>query len=169
MTSFLELFRIRRGHMVGGMLDGPNCREFIKEGTLLELQRMFGEGSVVWTRYLRAIRCLHSAMVQKELVPNYVEIVDEFNSSFEDLHTLGLSETLKVHILGCHVLEYFEWTQETMHDGNDEAIESCIKMVNKRDHLFNTKNTKNFTTPYKRKKLRQGHVFFNGLNKQFKT
>ena len=88
------------------------------------------------------------------MLPNYTEIVDEFNASFEDLYTLGLSETLKVHILGCHVLEYFELEQSTMHDTNDECIESCLQMVNKRDHMWHTKNTKDFVFPSPTRKER---------------
>ena len=100
------------------------------------------------------------------MLPNYTEIVDEFNASFEDLYTLVLSETLKVHILGCHVLEYFELEQSTMHDTNDECIESCLQMVNKRDHMWHTKNTKDFVSPHRKRKMKQAHVFFNGLNKK---
>ena len=88
------------------------------------------------------------------MLPNYTEIVDEFNASFEDLYTLGLSETLKVHILGCHVLEYFELEQSTMHDTNDECIESCLQMVNKRDHYvaYQAKITKDFVFPTRKER-----------------
>ena len=79
-------------------------------GDLDKLVIQFGDGCMVYTRYLRSIRNLHSIMVQKTLAPRpvYTAAVDEFNAAFEDVYPLGINETLKVHILGVHVLEFFE-------------------------------------------------------------
>ena len=81
-------------------------REIIAEESLQELGLMLGDGGDIWLDYLRAVRDLYGVLVQKNLdVDGYKTKVETFQKTFEECHQMwGLPETLKVHILGSHII-----------------------------------------------------------------
>ena len=86
-------------------------------------QMIQGEEGQEWKRYLSSIRELHSTMVKKELDEDYQyeDVFENFLSAFETVHEkYDVSETLKIHILNSHVLEYFALTGTTCAQQNDE-------------------------------------------------
>ena len=78
--------------------------------------------------YLRSIRILYYTCVKRKLDKtnlSYITDVDKFRSSFEVVHeSWQVPETLKIHILRVHILEFFTDTQETMNTTNDQGPEA---------------------------------------------
>ena len=104
-----------------------------RENYLDELLRILGEDdedSIAMVEYLRSIRILYYTCVKRELDQtnfSYTTDVANFRSSFEEVHKRWqVKETLKIHILREHILEFFIDTQETMNTTNDQGPEAKL-------------------------------------------
>ena len=89
-------------------------------------------------------------MVKKDLSPpgepldySYEEAFDDYNRAFDHVNDLwGLPETLKCHIMGSHVVEYFVMEGATCWSTSEvrglESLERCLRTG------FNIHNLKSF-------------------------
>ena len=85
--------------------------------------------------YMRAHLKLHKTAVKKELdseTMDHVKDIDDFKVAFDKVQKSGynVTESLKVHVLKEHLLEWFALTGETMakqYDGQHEAMYGNIR------------------------------------------
>ena len=112
MSQFYEDFSFHRGGGPGNDFTGKTISEMIKEEKLVLLGQSLGEDGDIFIRYLAAIREMMAVCNQEQLTDySYEEKAEEFRDAFEELQeTYGLSETIKVHILGQHVPDYMART-----------------------------------------------------------
>ena len=89
-------------------------QRIFRENYLAELLRILGEDdedSIAMVEYLRSIRVLYYTCVKKELDQTtftYKADVAKFSSSFEEVYKRWqVPDTLKIHILREHILEFF--------------------------------------------------------------
>ena len=89
----------------------------------------------------------------------------EFNNAFEACHEeWGLKETLKVHILQCHIDEYLEMSGKTCWSSNDECVEAVHQLLERRNLRHWLKKTKNLIGSCKRKYSAMSMNLFQAKN-----
>ena len=67
-----------------------------------------------------------------------------------------------------HVNQYFAFTGENMKHSNDEHIETCHSVVNRREMQINAKSTRDHISEEKRKRAHRLITVHNSYNKKFK-
>ena len=82
------------------------------------------------------INLLHTLILQLESIRS---VIKQMRENFLKLHTLfGLNESLKLHVIFAHYVEYFEQTGHTLliySDKVTEAVHSQLRMFEER-HKF---------------------------------
>ena len=170
LQMFYESNSFKKGGGPGGDFTGKVLRQMISEESLAELERLLGEEQgAVWIRYLAAIREIHKVLVKENLDDSYEDKVQEFQDSFNDCNEeWGLHETLKVHILAHHVSDFLALEGITCWSTNDELVESCHALLERRMLRHGLKNTKNLTGTFKRKESLMSLNISNAKNKRYK-
>ena len=126
------------------------------------------EQGAVWIRYLAAIREMHKVLVKENLDDSYEDKVQEFQESFNGCNEeWGIHE--KVHILSHHVSDFLNLEGITCWSTNDELVESCHALLERRMLRHGFKNSKNLIGAHKQKKSLQSLNLSNAKNKRYKN
>lgn len=84
---------------------------------------------------------LYYACVCQKVKPDFIDKVQAFSEAFHDCFwQFGLQETVKVHIMLAHSLDFVMATGRTMARWSDEAIERCHSVSRRVDELHHTNN-----------------------------
>ena len=116
-----------KGSGCGGNLNGPTIKKLLNQLTNLEiLCRSVSEEHVLFIDHLRNINLLHTLVnshtLQLETVRN---VIKQMRETFLKLHTVfGMNESLKLHVIVAHYVEYFELTGHTLLRYTDEVTEA---------------------------------------------
>ena len=136
MEAFYERNKLKKGGSKGGKdMQGPQLRRFLQEACLKDLAETLGEEAEPWIWYLETIHNCYYSMVMKTLPQDYsYEIAfNDFQLAFDNVHDLwGLPETLKVHIVSDHVLEFFAIEGLSCWSTSEETGEACHKLYKRR-------------------------------------
>ena len=112
--------------------------------------------------YCQSLWSLYKVSVSDTLCGNWKEFTDKYEKKFRAIHrSLGLMDTLKQHILVCHVPEYFEVTGQTLKASSEEYLETAhsqLRMMEERFRL-RTKGRKRGTSIHQERLLRSSYLF----------
>ena len=125
----------------------------------------------LWIDYLSALRELYSVLVRPTLDDDfsYEDKFEQFETAFEAVHNVwGLPETVKIHILTSHTLEYLTETGETLSKVNDEHLERAHQKVRYFETRHNHRVTKNKVGAHKQKRSLSCISSYNSFNKRKK-
>ena len=94
--------------------------------------------------YMRTILKLHKTAVRKELDPEtmgHVQDIENFKQAFDKVHQseYEVTESLKVHVLKDHLLQFFALTNETVARYYDGHIEDMHGKQRRKEELMNLK------------------------------
>ena len=99
--------------------------------TLTDLENSV-PGSEHFVNTLRALGELHNMVKREGLSADHKTTVNTFMLKWDLLHHLyGIHYTLKIHIIKDHLTERLTETGETLHEVNDEHVESAHHFVRK--------------------------------------
>ena len=92
---------------------------------------------------------MHNLVRFQILDPAFENIIGEFVTKWKALEDLfGIGCTLKIHIIGTHLLDVLRETGKTLHDESDEVVEQAHFRVQhfERTHGYETSDRKMMTT-----------------------
>ena len=124
--------------------------------------------------YMRATLAVYNICVKRELDPEtmiHMQVIDDFKEAFENVHksSFMVPESLKVHIVSCHLEEYFALTGETLAKCNDEHHENCHGMVRRREENHGQRMENRHFGKLKGQKNLTLIKIINNINKHFDT
>ena len=68
----------------------------------------------------------HKVCVSEALNPSFETIINDFVASWKTLEDhFGIGCTLKIHIIGTHLLDAIKTTGETFHNESDKVVEQA--------------------------------------------
>ena len=165
MSLFYDDNNFRKGGTPGGSFVGKQLREMISPENLQIMSLYLSEidNADVYIQYLASIREVYSACVQRELVDSgdkssgaksyFEDKVDNFKAAFDAIHKLtsgSVGDTLKVHVLSCHCLEFVAAHGHTLAHLSDEPIETLHGKFRSFERRSNYRCRKNLIGRYKR-------------------
>ena len=81
---------------------------------------------------LRQVGIVYQISTARSVVSNHREIIQNFKHTWITLmENFGITMPLKVHIIVDHLSDYFELSNQTLKDTNDQFIEACHAKVKK--------------------------------------
>ena len=144
VEDFMKMNNIK-GSGCGGDLNGPTIKKLLQnynnQLTNLEiLCRSVSEEHVLFINHLRNINLLHTLVNSHTLQLETIRsVINQMRETFLKLHTVfGMNETLKLHVIFSHYMEYFELTGHTLLRFSDEvteAVHSQLRMFEERHKL----------------------------------
>ena len=176
MEHFETSFNLKTGNTPGGnSYTGKVIRQIMAPEMLQELRMLLPDcddnAAHLFIDYLEALRELHYVLVKPELDEEYgyEGVFENFMTAFEAVHDVwGLPETLKIHILNTHTLEYLSEEGQTLCMTNDEHLETGHQKVRYHELRHNFKCRKNVVGAYKKKRSLSSITSFNSFNKRLK-
>ena len=98
---------------------------------LIDLEEILPPNAHIFAECLRGIANVHNVCVSEALDPAFETIIGDFVASWktlEDQFEVGC--TLKIHIIGTHMLDAIKETGKTFHNESDEVVEQAHFRVN---------------------------------------
>ena len=148
MADFLRENNIK-GSGCGGDLNGPTIKKLLQNHnnqlTKLEILCLnVSQDHSLFIEHLRNINLLHTLVNSHDLRLEMIkDVIGKMRENFLKLHEkFEMSETLKLHIIFAHYLEYFEQTGHTLLKYTDEvteAVHSQLRMFEER-HYYKRNN-----------------------------
>ena len=148
LTDFMKENNIK-GSGCGGDLNGPTIKRLLQNHknqlTNLEiLCRNVSEDHLLFIEHLRNINLLHTLVNSHTLnIDIITAVIAKMRENFLKLHQkFKMSETLKLHVIFSHYLEYFHMTGHTLLKYTDEvteAVHSQLRMFEER-HQYKRNN-----------------------------
>ena len=130
-----------------------------------ELEKLLGcEDGDTWCNYIRSIHGVYSTMVQKNLAEDfsYEKKFEDFNDCFNAVHDgWGLPETLKVHLMNSHVLEFLAAEGCTMWSMSEECMENCHNLFKVLARKGGYENRINHDSDHRGKQLQGSQANWN--------
>ena len=165
LEPFLRKHHIK-GSGKGGDYNGPTIKDLItNEDKLSELREIVGEVYKDFVEHLTNISVVHKVANAKELnLEEARKAINQFERHWCLMQAKhDLSESLKIHIIRHHILEYMEKTGETLLCVTDEIVEATHSKLRKYDekHQYKVKS-KGSSTHFQ--KQHKSTVSFNSLN-----
>ena len=116
-----------KGAGKGGDFNGNTVKDIIHdEMKLANLEGILPENANIFVDCLRGIAEVHKLVTSPILTPLFESIISNFIVKWkvlEDLFAIGC--TLKIHIIGTHLLDVLRDTGNTLHDESDEPVEQA--------------------------------------------
>ena len=149
-SNEVELRFGMKGAGAGGDFNGKTVKEIVhNESKLAHLERILPENAKIFVECLRGIAAVHNLVRFQTLDPAFENIIGEFVTKWKALEDLfGIGCTLKIHIIGTHLLDVLRETGKTLHDESDEVVEQAHFRVQhfERTHGYETSDRKMMTT-----------------------
>ena len=116
----------------GGDFNGKTVKDIIHdELKLIDLEEMLPPNASIFVECLRGIANVHTVCVSEALDPSFESIIGDFVANWKTLQDqFGIGCTLKIHIIGTHLLDAIKQTGETFHNESDEVVEQAHYRVN---------------------------------------
>ena len=81
---------------------------------------------------MRQVAIVYKISTARSVVSNHREILQKFKRTWITLmESFSITMPLKVHIIVDHLSDYFELSNQTLKDTNDQFIEACHAKVKK--------------------------------------
>ena len=107
------------------------CDIIHDELKLIDLEEILPPNAKVFVECLRGIANVHTVCVSEALDPSFETIISDFVANWKILQDqFGIGCTLKIHIIGTHLLDAIKQTGETFHNESDEVVEQAHYRVN---------------------------------------
>ena len=141
LNAFIAAICEKRDHSEENLTIALIAQNHNNQLTNLEiLCRSVSEEHVLFIDHLRNINFLHTLVNSHTLQLETIRsVIKQMRKTFLKLHTLfGLNESLKLHVIFAHYVEYFEKTGHTLLRYTDEvteAVHSQLRMFEER-HKF---------------------------------
>ena len=93
---------------------------------LADLEGILPENAKIFVDCLKGIAQVHKLVTSPILDPDFESIISNFIIKWKVLEDLfGIGCTLKIHIIGTHLLDVLRETGQTLHDESDEPVEQA--------------------------------------------
>ena len=114
-----------KGAGKGGDFDGNTVKDIIQsEMKLAHLEGILPEHAKPFVDCLRGIKDVHKVVISRILDPEFESIIGNFITQLKVLEDcFGIGCTLKIHIIGTHLLDVLRETEKTLHGESDEPVE----------------------------------------------
>ena len=114
-----------KGAGKGGDFDGNTVKDIIQsELKLAHLEGILPEHAKPFVDCLRGIKDVHKVVTSRILDPEFESIIGNFITQWKVLEDcFGIGCTLKIHIIGTHLLDVLRETEKTLHGESDEPVE----------------------------------------------
>ena len=109
----------------GGDFNGKTVKDIIHdEEKLIHLEESLPPNASIFAECLRGIANVHNVVVSETLDPAFETIISDFVANWKILEEqFDIGCTLKIHIIGTHMLDAIKETGKTFHDETDEVVE----------------------------------------------
>ena len=116
-----------KGAGKGGDFNGNTVKDIIHdEMKLADLEGILPENAKIFVDCLKGIAQVHKLVTSPILDPDFESIISNFIIKWKVLEDLfGIGCTLKIHIIGTHLLDVLRETGQTLHDESDEPVEQA--------------------------------------------
>ena len=116
-----------KGAGKGGDFNGNTVKDVIHdEMKLANLEGILPENAKIFVDCLRGIADVHKVVTSPNLDPEFESIIGNFITKWKVLEDcFGIGCTLKIHIIGTHLLDVLRDTGKTLHDESDEPVEQA--------------------------------------------
>ena len=121
-----------KGAGKGGDFNGNTVKDVIHDDIkLAHLEGFLPHNAKIFVDCLRGIADVHHLVTSPTLDSDFENIISNFIlkwKELEDIFSIGC--TLKIHIIGTHLLDVLKETGKTLHDESDEPVEQAHYRVN---------------------------------------
>lgn len=116
-----------KGAGKGGDFNGNTVKDIIhNELKLAHLERILPDNANIFVDCLRGIAKVHKLVTCPTLDPSFESIISDFVLKWKVLEDcFGTGCTLKIHIIGTHLVDVLKDTGKTLHDESDEPVEQA--------------------------------------------
>ena len=116
-----------KGAGAGGDFNGKTVKDVIHdESKLVHLEEILPQNAKIFVDCLRGIAEVHNLLRYAVLDPAFESIISDFVIKWKALEDIfGIGCTLKIHIIGTHLLDVLSETGKTLHDESDEVVEQA--------------------------------------------
>ena len=135
IEAFKKEFHIKGGGP-GGFLNGPTIKAVLENRggrleRLSEVVSKHGPKFKLFIEHLENLGKLNEAVNKKVLdKPLIADIIEDIGRVFKKLQDqFDLSETMKIHVIRAHYMDFFESKQETLLTYTDEVCESMHSQI----------------------------------------
>ena len=135
IEAFKKEFHIKGGGP-GGFLNGPTIKAVLENRggrleRLSEVVSKHGPKFKLFIEHLENLGRLNEAVNRKVLDKTLIaDIIEDIGRVFKKLQDqFDLSETMKIHVIRAHYMDFFESKQETLLSYTDEVCESMHSQI----------------------------------------
>ena len=130
MAHIEKLLGLTKSDKQKKAFQGPECDKILRN--LDFLQACLPEELHTFVEALRQVGIVYQISTARSVVSNHREIIQNFKHTWITLmENFGITMPLKVHIIVDHLSDYFELSNQTLKDTNDQFIEACHAKVKK--------------------------------------
>ena len=152
-----------KGSGPGGDFNGPTIKDLINnESKLNELKDEISSEYEEFIIHLKNIAQVHRVATRKELdIDDAKLVLSKFPNDWKTMRDkFDLSESLKIHIIIDHMLDYFELTGKTFLTVSDEITEAAHSALRTFDERHGYKTVQKGTEGHARKQ-HKSTIHFN--------